>query len=557
VNKTNTIIVALIILTPCYLSSIFAAPGDSDDDGYSDAIELSEGTDPFDADSKPNDFDNDFIPDSTDTDDDNDGTADWLDDFPLDASEWTDTDGDGIGNNADTDDDNDGYLDLIEEAEGSDPLSPLSKPADCDNDFIPNSTDTDDDNDTHLDASDAFPCNPSEWIDTDGDGIGNNTDADDDNDTVLDLEDSFPLDALEHSDLDGDGIGDNADFDDDGDGVTDDEDLFPTDPSEWTDIDGDGVGDQMDEDSWRDGFETGDLSRWDELIEAFSDEGIIGQAAYSQRYGCQANGSGSLIKYLSSSPHAITLEVWVRFHQWGPLHFSFLDLVGEYIGSITILSEDQIQYYSDNDEIFAHEIPLEEWAQLRLETDVSKGTVRLHVNDHLIYSHSEDRKNVLIGSIQIDSEEGVLVDLDDVGYWIDDDLDNDGLTNDQDLDIDGDEVANENDDFLLDAFEWVDTDGDGIGNNADMDDDGDMIIDYYDDFPLDANEWSDTDKDGIGNNLDSDDDGDGVLDRWDNFPLDADESVGTNDDDIEGNADPDYVYDEYGIVGSGCSLIYK
>ena len=44
-------------------------------------------------------------------DTDADGYSDFDDAFLLDASEWLDTDGDGIGNNADTDDDNDGTLD--------------------------------------------------------------------------------------------------------------------------------------------------------------------------------------------------------------------------------------------------------------------------------------------------------------------------------------------------------------------------------------------------------------------------------------------------------------
>ena len=47
----------------------------------------------------------------TQTDDDNDGTLDDDDAFPLDAAESADFDGDGTGDNADTDDDNDGTLD--------------------------------------------------------------------------------------------------------------------------------------------------------------------------------------------------------------------------------------------------------------------------------------------------------------------------------------------------------------------------------------------------------------------------------------------------------------
>ncbi|MBS9461870.1 gliding motility-associated C-terminal domain-containing protein, partial [Flagellimonas sp. 389] len=135
------------------------------------------------------DNDGDFIADSCDDDDDNDGTPDVDDDFPLDASEDTDTDGDGIGDNADTDDDNDG------------------------------TPDTEDD----------FPLDASEDTDTDGDGIGDNADTDDDNDGVPDTEDAFPKDPAESSDNDNDGVGDNADMDDDNDGVSDGNDDFPTD----------------------------------------------------------------------------------------------------------------------------------------------------------------------------------------------------------------------------------------------------------------------------------------------------------------------------------------
>ncbi|MCP4874687.1 MAG: hypothetical protein GY896_04330, partial [Gammaproteobacteria bacterium] len=74
--------------------------------------------------------------DNGDPDDDNDGTPDVSDAFPLDPSESLDTDGDRMGNNADPDDDNDGVLDTI----------------------------------------DVFPLDPTEWEDSDGDGIGDNAD---------------------------------------------------------------------------------------------------------------------------------------------------------------------------------------------------------------------------------------------------------------------------------------------------------------------------------------------------------------------------------------------
>ena len=40
--------------------------------------------------------------------------------------------------------------------------------------------------------------------------------------------------------------------------------------------------------------------------------------------------------------------------------------------------------------------------------------------------------------------------------------------------------------FPLDATESVDTDNDGTGDNADTDDDGDNVADANDAFPLDA-----------------------------------------------------------------------
>ena len=71
------------------------------------------------------DFDSDGIADTVDEDDDNDGTLDVDDVFPLDATETLDTDGDGIGNNADTDDDDDGLTDVDELSAGLDPLNPF------------------------------------------------------------------------------------------------------------------------------------------------------------------------------------------------------------------------------------------------------------------------------------------------------------------------------------------------------------------------------------------------------------------------------------------------
>ena len=52
----------------------------------------------------------------------------------------------------------------------------------------------DTDGDKFPDIVDAFPNDPTEWLDTDGDGIGNNADPDDDNDGIPDIIDPLPLD---------------------------------------------------------------------------------------------------------------------------------------------------------------------------------------------------------------------------------------------------------------------------------------------------------------------------------------------------------------------------
>ena len=84
----------------------------------------------------------------------------------------------------------------------------------------------DSDGDGFIDSSDAFPFDPSEWIDTDSDGVGNNEDLDDDEDGFLDttevLAGSDPLNINNVPlDTDSDGIINLVDEDDDNDGFSD------------------------------------------------------------------------------------------------------------------------------------------------------------------------------------------------------------------------------------------------------------------------------------------------------------------------------------------------
>jgi len=63
-----------------------ACDSDDDNDGYNDQLEISEGTNPLDANSRPLDTDADGTPNSSDLDDDNDGFNDGDDPAPLNAS---------------------------------------------------------------------------------------------------------------------------------------------------------------------------------------------------------------------------------------------------------------------------------------------------------------------------------------------------------------------------------------------------------------------------------------------------------------------------------------
>ena len=236
---------------------------DRDGDLWNNTDEIACMTDPDDDTSTPGDNDNDTICDYLDTDDDNDGYDDLSDLFPLNSSEWADNDDDKIGDNADLDDDNDGFDDEIEIDCASDPMDLSSIPADQDLDGTCDAQDNDLDGDGYDNDADAFPDDPSEWIDTDGDGFGNNIDTDDDNDIVLDADDVFPLDSTEWVDTDDDGVGDNADMNDDGDAWTDAEEIScGSDPMDSAsvpdDYDGDGICDKVDTDD--DGDGTPDVS---------------------------------------------------------------------------------------------------------------------------------------------------------------------------------------------------------------------------------------------------------------------------------------------------------
>jgi hypothetical protein len=85
--------------------------------------------------------------------------------------------------------------------------------SDFDEDEIGDSIDPDDDNDNRTDDVDAFPNDPTEWLDTDSDNIGNNADTDDDGDGLSDLKENIKKTDPLNPDTDGDGVNDGSDYD--------------------------------------------------------------------------------------------------------------------------------------------------------------------------------------------------------------------------------------------------------------------------------------------------------------------------------------------------------
>ena len=203
-------------------------PLDTDNDGSNNATDPDDDGDgiPDITDSKPLDTDNDGTPNATDTDDDGDGIPDTTEQGTLVAGVYTlpdvdndgtpdlsdplDSDGDGVHNGLDTDADNDGIPNAVENATAQ-------NNGDTDNDGTPDYLDLDSDADGIKDIVEAGGTdtnndgkldNPA---DTDGDGLANTVDPDNGGS------------VLPTPDTDNDNTPNFQDNDSDNDGLTDQE----------------------------------------------------------------------------------------------------------------------------------------------------------------------------------------------------------------------------------------------------------------------------------------------------------------------------------------------
>jgi len=231
---------------------------DKDDDGITDYTDNCLNT----ANANQSNFDSDLKGDACDTDDDNDGLHDALDDCQYGYLNWNqsnttlDHDADGCKDvEEDTDDDNDGILDGDDNCPSGILDWVVDSSSDLDGDGCRDiDEDTDDDGDSILDVNDncQFVQNPLQ-ADYEEDGLGDVCDGDDDGDGIDDLIDDCYQGAKNwtsevQTDKDSDGCEDensNEDLDDDNDGIFDEFDNCPRGETGWNssqsnDRDGDG-----------------------------------------------------------------------------------------------------------------------------------------------------------------------------------------------------------------------------------------------------------------------------------------------------------------------------
>jgi hypothetical protein len=231
---------------------------DKDDDGVTDYTDNCLNT----ANSNQSNFDEDLKGDACDTDDDNDGLHDALDDCQYGFLDWNqsntslDYDADGCKDiEEDDDDDNDGILDSADNCITGVLDWTVNSTSDLDGDGCRDvDEDSDDDGDSVLDIEDNchYTSNPLQE-DYESDGIGDICDGDDDGDGIDDTVDDCAQGSLNwtsasQTDKDSDGCedeGSNEDLDDDNDGIFDVDDSCPRGETGWNssqsnDRDGDG-----------------------------------------------------------------------------------------------------------------------------------------------------------------------------------------------------------------------------------------------------------------------------------------------------------------------------
>ncbi|WP_018690968.1 beta strand repeat-containing protein [Algicola sagamiensis] len=473
---------------------------DTDNDGLDDSFDVT-NTNGVDADGDgvddaftPDDFDNDGQPNYLDTDSDNDGLSDQvelnltgssLDDDDLDGiinaldGDGNDTNKDGIADNASlSDQDADGAANQFDIESDGDGIPDASEGAgDIDGDGIPNFQDTDSDNDGISDTNEiGITLSGS---DTDNDGIDNAIDVD--NTGGVDANGNNIDDSLEPIDTDGDGTPNYLDSDSDNDGIPD---ILEGNG----DSDNDGLSDQIDIDSDNDGLvDAIEASNLPNLSGNDADnDGIDDAIDIDQTSGNDTNNNGI----------DDALEP--------------LDTDGD--GIANHLDRD-----SDNDSV-----------PDALESRLSGNDAD---NDGL--DDSFDVSNTNGADADSNGIDDAFIpndfDRDGIPNYLDIDSDNDGLSDTIELNLSTLDLADDDNDGIINAL-------DGNGNDANLD------------GIADTASLNDQDLDGRPNQFDLDSDNDsqmdvveaGLPDADNNGTIDSNVSV-TTPPDGDNDAQPDYL----------------
>ncbi|WP_144895661.1 Ig-like domain-containing protein [Lutibacter sp. Hel_I_33_5] len=553
--------------TPDYLDT------DSDNDGKNDTVEAG-----FTISTSNADADGDGLVDGYDdvnttgnpfdvNDDQNNGAADTANTntstTEVDYREALDTDGDGIIDLVDTDDDNDGITDTIEQKG--------NPTRDTDGDGTPDHLDLDSDGDGVKDIVEAGgtdanndgkvdDINPDGTlindIDNDGldDGIdGNNGEVDSDNDGIYDFQDTDDdgdgVDTKDedvqtadgnptNDDTDGDTIPNYLDSDDDGDGIdTKDEDIQTADGNPTNDdSDGDNTPNYLDADDDGDGVDTKDedINNDSNPTNDDSDNDTIPNYLDTDDDGDGVDTKDEDVVTTNGNPSDDDTD--------GDTIPNYLDPDDDGDGidtkdeDVETVDGNPANDDTDNDNTPDYLDPDDDGDGINTkDEDVN--------NDNNPTNDDTDNNGTPNYLDPDDDGDGVTTKDEDVetvdGNPTNDDTDNDGTPDYLDPDDDGDGVNTSDEDVDNDNNPTNDnTDSDTLPNYLDPDDDGDGINTVDEDVNGDNNPTNDnTDSDSLPNYLDPDDDGDGI--NTTDEDLDNDNNPTNDDSDNDGT--PNYL----------------
>ena len=363
---------------------------------------------------------------------------------------------------------------------------------------------------------DAFPKDPTKYLDTDADGIDDLDDNDIDGDGVPNVLDELPWDPRDSKDIDGDGLGDSMDFssmeeDTDGDGLTNGQEIdLGLDPKNY-DTDGDGISDGGNypcETNNNKEYFTIELPSLTALTTSIDDYRIILQGWDRWNYRNEIKVSTSSITGLQ-----LLTEFMNQINAIGSI---------QYVSNFNTgaLSSSNVSAFIDQEKrmlIIEHDggLNFEVFRSIITSNNEIKIYNRIHQSSHWanIFAGKKRRypadgcvnENIRFfnGSITDNNAYPKLRDafpLDATKYW---DTDGDGLADNEDDDIDGDNVTNSLDGAPYDKRGSKDEDGNGIEDSSDFgnyfnDNDNDGLPNGFElnESLTDPDNW-DTDGDGF------------------------------------------------------------